>query len=84
MIARDGAIISRWDLPALTLSQEDRPAVAISQGVMLFGNDWTFQVEKMPADLDSAGGSRIFASPGSLTSSGHTSTDSGPSTGSGR
>jgi PQQ-like domain len=46
VIARDGAIISRWDLPALTLSQEDRPAVAISQGVMLFSNDWTFQVRE--------------------------------------
>ena len=46
MIARDGATVSRWDLPALTLSQQDRPAVATSQGVLLFGNDWTFQVRE--------------------------------------
>jgi outer membrane protein assembly factor BamB len=46
VIARDGVIISRWDLPALTLSQQDRPAVATSQSVLLFGNDWTFQVRE--------------------------------------
>jgi outer membrane protein assembly factor BamB len=46
LIAQDGAIISRWDLPALTLSQQDRPAVATPQGVLLFGNDWTFQVRE--------------------------------------
>jgi outer membrane protein assembly factor BamB len=46
VIARDGVIISRWDLPALTLSQQDRPAVATSQGVLLFGNDWTFQIRE--------------------------------------
>ena len=46
VIARDGAIISRWDLPALTLSQQDRPAVATPQGVLLFSNDWTFQARE--------------------------------------
>jgi outer membrane protein assembly factor BamB len=46
VIARDGAIISRWDLPALTLSQQDRPAVATPQGVLLFNNDWTFQARE--------------------------------------
>jgi outer membrane protein assembly factor BamB len=46
VIARDGAIISRWELPALTLSQQDRPAVALTQGVLLFGNDWTFQARQ--------------------------------------
>jgi hypothetical protein len=46
VIAKDGAIISRWDLPALTLSQQDRPAVALSQGVLLFSNDWTFQARE--------------------------------------
>jgi hypothetical protein len=46
MIARDGAIISRWELPALTLSQQERRAVATSQGVLLFGNDWTFQARE--------------------------------------
>jgi outer membrane protein assembly factor BamB len=46
VIARDGAIISSWDLPALTLSQQDRPAIATSQGVLLFSNDWTFQARE--------------------------------------
>ena len=46
VIVKDGAIISRWDLPALTLSQQDRPAVALSQGVLLFSNDWTFQARE--------------------------------------
>ena len=46
VIARDGAIISSWDLPALTLSQQDRPAVATTQGVLLFSNDWTFQARE--------------------------------------
>ncbi|HEX3205125.1 MAG TPA: hypothetical protein VHQ68_02680, partial [Propionibacteriaceae bacterium] len=46
VIARDGAVISRWDLPALTLSQQDRPAVPVSQGVLLFSNDWTFQARE--------------------------------------
>jgi hypothetical protein len=46
VIARDGAVISRWDLPALTLSQQDRPAIPVLQGVLLFSNDWTFQVRE--------------------------------------
>jgi outer membrane protein assembly factor BamB len=46
VIARDGAIISRWELPALTLSQQDRPALALTQGVLVFGNDWTFQARE--------------------------------------
>ena len=46
VIARNGAIISRWELPALTLSQQDRPAVALTQGVLLFSNDWTFQARE--------------------------------------
>jgi outer membrane protein assembly factor BamB len=43
VIARDGTVISGWDLPPLTQSQQDRPALAIEQGVLLFNNDWTFQ-----------------------------------------
>ena len=43
VIAKDGTVISRWTLPALTLSQQDRPALARSEGVLLFSNDWTFQ-----------------------------------------
>jgi outer membrane protein assembly factor BamB len=46
VIARDGAIVSSWALPALTLAQQDRPAVATSQGVLLFSNDWTFQARE--------------------------------------
>ena len=44
VIARDGKIITRWGLPALTLALQDRPALATSQSVLLFSNDWTFQV----------------------------------------
>ena len=44
VIARDGKIITRWKLPALTLALQDRPALATSQSVLLFSNDWTFQV----------------------------------------
>ena len=43
VIARDGKIITRWSLPALTLALQDRPALATSQSVLLFSNDWTFQ-----------------------------------------
>jgi hypothetical protein len=46
VIARDGAIVSSWALAALTLAQQDRPAVATSQGVLLFSNDWTFQARE--------------------------------------
>jgi outer membrane protein assembly factor BamB len=46
MIARDGAMISHWELPPLTLSQQDRPAVALQEGVLLFSNDWTFQARE--------------------------------------
>jgi outer membrane protein assembly factor BamB len=44
VITRDGTVLTRWKLPPLTLSLQDRPALATSQGVMLFSNDWTFQV----------------------------------------
>jgi outer membrane protein assembly factor BamB len=44
VIARDGKIITRWSLPALTLALQDRPALATSPSVLLFSNDWTFQV----------------------------------------
>jgi PQQ-like domain len=44
VIARDGKIITRWKLPALTLALQDRPALATSQSVLLFSTDWTFQV----------------------------------------
>jgi outer membrane protein assembly factor BamB len=44
MFARDGKLITRWNLPALTLALQDRPALATSESVTLFSNDWTFQV----------------------------------------
>jgi outer membrane protein assembly factor BamB len=44
VFARDGKLITRWNLPALTLALQDRPALATSESVMLFSNDWTFQV----------------------------------------
>jgi outer membrane protein assembly factor BamB len=44
VIVRDKKIITRWNLPALTLALQDRPALATSQSVLLFSNDWTFQV----------------------------------------
>jgi outer membrane protein assembly factor BamB len=44
VLSRDGTVLAHWELPALTLSQQERPALAIEQGVMLFSNDWTFQV----------------------------------------
>jgi hypothetical protein len=43
VIAKDGTVVSRWNLPPLTLSQQDRPALATTEGVLLFSNDWTFQ-----------------------------------------
>jgi outer membrane protein assembly factor BamB len=43
VIARDGKMITRWNLPALTLALQDRPALATSQSALLFSNDWTFQ-----------------------------------------
>ena len=70
VIARDGAIISRWDLPALTLSQQDRPAVPVPhKACCCSATTGRSRSEKMPADLDSAGGSGMLASPGSSTSS---------------
>jgi outer membrane protein assembly factor BamB len=43
VIAGDGPVVTRWKLPPLTLSLQDRPALATSQGVLLFSHDWTFQ-----------------------------------------
>ena len=39
-----GAVSRRWSLPGLTLAVQDRPAVALAQGVLLANNDWTFTV----------------------------------------
>jgi outer membrane protein assembly factor BamB len=43
VITRDGTVVSRWELPALSLSLQERWALGTGQGVLLFNNDWTFQ-----------------------------------------
>jgi outer membrane protein assembly factor BamB len=43
VLSKDGTVLARWELPALTLSEQERPALAIEQGALLFSNDWTFQ-----------------------------------------
>jgi outer membrane protein assembly factor BamB len=43
VVDKDGSVVSRWKLPPFTLSQQDRPALATTEGVLLFSNDWTFQ-----------------------------------------
>jgi outer membrane protein assembly factor BamB len=39
-----GTVGRRWPLPGLTLAVQDRPAVALPQGVLLTNNDWTFTI----------------------------------------
>ena len=39
-----GSVLRRWPLPDLTLAVQDRPAVALPQGVMLTNGDWTFTI----------------------------------------
>jgi PQQ-like domain len=43
VIMRDGTVVVHWMLPPLTLALQDRSAVALADGVLLFSNDWTFQ-----------------------------------------
>lgn len=43
LVDRDGQVVSRWPLPPLTASLEDRPVVILPQGVLLFGLEWTFR-----------------------------------------
>jgi outer membrane protein assembly factor BamB len=43
VLTKDGTVLARWELPALTFSQQERPALATEQGALLFSNDWTFQ-----------------------------------------
>ena len=38
-----GHVTGHWPLPPLTLAMQDRPAVALPDGVLLFGADWSFQ-----------------------------------------
>ena len=37
-----GSVVRRWPLPELTLAIQDRPAVALPQGVLLANGDWSF------------------------------------------
>ena len=39
-----GSVGMRWPLPDLTLAVQDRPAVALPQGVLLTNDDWTFTI----------------------------------------
>jgi hypothetical protein len=39
-----GSVKARWPLPDLTLAVQDRPAVALPEGVLLTNNDWTFTI----------------------------------------
>ena len=41
---RSGSVGRRWPLPDLTLAVQDRPAVAMPQGVLLANDDWTFTI----------------------------------------
>jgi hypothetical protein len=43
LVDATGKVTARWKLPALTLSMQDRPAVPLPDGVLLFGDDWSFQ-----------------------------------------
>jgi outer membrane protein assembly factor BamB len=39
-----GTVGRRWPLPDLTLAVQNRPAVALPEGVLLANNDWTFTI----------------------------------------
>ena len=39
-----GSVSHRWPLPDLTLAEQDRPAVALPEGVLLANGDWTFTI----------------------------------------
>jgi putative pyrroloquinoline-quinone binding quinoprotein len=44
VIDASGSVSRRWPLPDLTLAVQDRPAVALPEGVLLTNNDWTFTI----------------------------------------
>ena len=77
IIARDGAVISRWDLPALTLSQQGRPAVPVYKACCFQQRLDVPGPRRLPADLDSP--AALGRSPSRTLA-----TRSGPSTGSGQ
>ena len=39
-----GSVSRRWPLPDLTLAQQDRPAVALAEGVLLANGHWTYTI----------------------------------------
>jgi outer membrane protein assembly factor BamB len=43
VIDATGKVTARWKLPTLTLAMQDRPAVALPDGVLLFGGEWSVQ-----------------------------------------
>ena len=46
VLDRNGVVVTRWSLPPLTIAKQDRVALATAQGVLLFNNDWTFEVRE--------------------------------------
>ena len=44
VVDSSGWVSRRWPLPDLTLAQQDRPAVALPEGVLLGNGDWTFTI----------------------------------------
>jgi outer membrane protein assembly factor BamB len=46
VLDNNGAAVTRWSLPPLTIAKQDRVALASAEGVMLFNADWTFEVRE--------------------------------------
>jgi len=46
VLDKNGIAVTRWSLPPLTIAKQDRVALASAQGVLLFNNDWTFEVRE--------------------------------------
>ena len=46
VLDKNGVVVTRWSLPPLTIAKQDRVALAAGQGVLLFNNDWTFEVRE--------------------------------------
>jgi len=44
VVDASGSVSRRWPLPELTLAVQDRPAVALPEGVLLTDSDWTFTI----------------------------------------
>ena len=42
VVTASGAVLRRFDLPGFTLAVQDRPTVALPDGVLLINADWTF------------------------------------------